>query len=135
METYLIEKSKCHHCEYSWAPKTEKKPKACPKCKRRIDLQIELKTCFNCQKTFYALHHHHISYNPELIVAVCNSCHKNIHNDNTHLLYPADKNLSAITKRVIDKKEQICQKCNYVWRSFIIPKECPKCHTYKWNKQ
>ena len=28
----MIEKQKCKRCKYEWFPRSEKKPKVCPKC-------------------------------------------------------------------------------------------------------
>jgi len=30
-----MEKHKCIKCKYEWIPRTEEKPKECPKCKSR----------------------------------------------------------------------------------------------------
>ncbi len=34
---------KCPHCDYGWEPRKEK-PKACPRCKRRLDYPINIKS-------------------------------------------------------------------------------------------
>jgi len=33
------------------------------------------------------------------------------------------------------KNKKICTKCNYIWESIVeIPKQCPRCKRYDWNK-
>lgn len=83
----------CHNCEYGWNYKGNSQYYAtCPNCCYKVFISRSrlLKTCVNCKKSFSKIHEHHISYETDTTVRVCESCHRNIHNDKGHLLYPID---------------------------------------------
>ena len=48
------------------------------------------KRCVCCKKIKRNLINHHVNYSQNKTVSVCNSCHRTIHNDQNHPLYPTD---------------------------------------------
>ena len=46
--------------------------------------------CLECGETGL-LHEHHIRYNPPESVDLCPSCHRQVHSNEHHELYPEDK--------------------------------------------
>jgi len=28
-----------------------------------------------------------------------------------------------------------CKRCGHEWQSYIFPKSCPRCHSYKWDQE
>lgn len=46
--------------------------------------------CADCGDGSVELIRHHISYELDLVILVCRSCHVSIHHDESHPLYPID---------------------------------------------
>jgi len=51
--------------------------------------------CVECGAT-EQIHQHHITYEPEKTVPLCASCHRKVHHDESHDLYPEQDYLNHI---------------------------------------
>ncbi|MBW2671952.1 MAG: hypothetical protein JRD89_00885 [Deltaproteobacteria bacterium] len=108
---------------YSWVPKYEKRLSLCEPhyalLKSRELANVTGITCENCGLPDAKIKHH-TSYFPEKTVIVCDHCHKEIHKDPTHPLYPRDLPRCPACGRILERRKKgwVCKNhlCINYWK-------------------